>query len=237
MMGRALSSDFLKIRGKGLWFLVFLAPLGLIAMQALNFGLRYDYMTKTYAGKLWETLLENIQMFVPLSLFLGITLIASLLANVEHSTSAWKQLLALPVSRSTVFSAKFTLCVILLAISCALLAIGTTVLGLSLKFGSDIPFLDIIKLCFMPFLAAFPALALMLWLCLTIKNQAMPVTMGIVAAMTSLFSGNLSEFFPLNWPTFAYTGPHEWMFVGGSLLLGTVILLMGLIHFNGKDVS
>lgn len=237
MMGKTLSSDFLKIRGKGLWFLVFLGPIGLIAIQALNFGLRYDYMTQTYAGQLWETLLQNILLFVPLALFLGITLVSSQLANVEHSSNAWKQLLALPVSRSIVFSSKFTLCVILLTVSCLLLAIGTTVLGLSLKFNTDIPIGDIVRLCFMPLLASFPALALMLWLSLTIKNQAIPVSLGIVAAITSLFTMNLSEYLPLNWPIFAYLGPNQELFAGAGLALGTAIMVMGLLHFNGKDVG
>jgi hypothetical protein len=54
MTRRALSADWLKIRGKGLWFLIFLGPVGLIAMQGLNFGLRYDYLREQYRADLWE---------------------------------------------------------------------------------------------------------------------------------------------------------------------------------------
>lgn len=75
MTGRALSSDWLKIRGKGIWFLVFLAPLGLTAMQALNFGLRLDYLKEQYADNLWGGLLGNVVVFVPLSLMLGATIL------------------------------------------------------------------------------------------------------------------------------------------------------------------
>lgn len=237
MMVKALSSDFLKIRGKGLWFLIVLGPLGIIAMQALNFGLRYDYLTKIYAGRLWEALLENIFMFVPIALFLGITLVSSLLANVEHHTNSWKQLLALPVSRSAVFSAKFALSVILLTLSCVLLAIGTIALGLSLRFGTDFPLLEIIRLSFLPFFAAFPALAFILWLCMTMKNQAIPVTIGVMIAVISVFSIQLSEWFPVNWPIFGYTGPQQELFVGAGLLVGALILLVGSLHFNIKDVN
>ena len=60
MTGRALSSDWLKIRGKGIWFLVFLAPIGLTLMQALNFGLRLDYLKGIYGDNLWNGLLENV---------------------------------------------------------------------------------------------------------------------------------------------------------------------------------
>lgn len=238
MMVKALSSDFLKIRGKGLWFLIFIGPIGLIALQALNFGLRYDYLTQRYAGRLWEVLLENIQMFVPISLFLGITLVASLLANVEHSTNAWKQLLALPISRSAVFCSKLAVSFILLISSCAVLAVGIAVLGLTLRFElGDMPVIDILRLSFLPFFASLPALALFLWLCMANKNQAIPITLGVIIAISSVFSFQLSEWFPLNWPMFGYLGPHRELFVGAGLLFGVMIWSLGSFHFNKKDVD
>ncbi|MXO77044.1 ABC transporter permease subunit, partial [Paenibacillus sp. OT2-17] len=109
MMLRALTADLLKARRKGIWFLVFLGPLGLVAMQALNFGLRYDYLIPRYKGHLWESLMDNIAMFVPLALVLGATMVASMLANVEHMSNSWKQLLALPISKFSVYMAKLTL--------------------------------------------------------------------------------------------------------------------------------
>ena len=121
MTGRALSSDWLKIRGKGIWFLVFLAPLGLTAMQALNFGLRLDYLKEQYADNLWGGLLGNVVVFVPLSLMLGATILSSMIANVEHEQGSWKQLLAMPIPRPAVYLAKFLLACVLLVISCLLL--------------------------------------------------------------------------------------------------------------------
>ncbi|WP_053372974.1 ABC transporter permease [Paenibacillus sp. FJAT-27812] len=238
MMAKALSSDFLKIRGKGLWLLIFIGPIGLIAMQALNFGLRYDYLTQQYAGRLWEMLLENFLMFVPISLFLGVTLVTSLLANVEHSTNAWKHLLALPVSRTAVFCSKFALSIILLTLSCVILAVGVAVLGLTLRFElGDMPVLGILRLSFLPFFASIPALALFLWLCMTIKNQAVPITLGVMIAVSSVFTFQLPEWFPINWPMYGYLGPHQEFFVGAGLLTGVIIWGIGNIHFNKKDVD
>ena len=238
MMLKALSSDFLKIRGKGLWFLIFVGPIGLIAMQALNFGLRYDYLTQKYAGRLWEVLLENIQMFVPISLFLGITLVSSLLANVEHSTNAWKQLLALPISRGAVFRSKFALSMILLLVSCTVLAAGVVILGLSLRFDiEEMPVTDNLRLSFLPFFAARPSLALFLWLCMTVKNQAVPITLGVMIAISSVFSIQLSEWFPVNWPMFGYLGPHRELFVGAGLVTAAIVWSVGSVHFNKKDVN
>lgn len=237
MMGKALAADFVKIRGKGIWFLVILGPVGILAMQALNFGVRYDYMTTKYADNLWGVLLENIFMFVPISLFLGITLVCSLLANIEHHTSSWKLLLALPISRTAVFGAKFALSVLLLTFSCVLLTVGTLVLGLSLNFGTDFPLGDLLRLSFYPFAASLPVLALSLWLCLTFKNQALPITLGVIIALTSMFSQSLTEWIPISWPALAYLGSDPKWFIGGGLLFGIVILLLGTLHFERKDVS
>jgi len=236
MWVRLLSTDFIKIRGKGIWFLVFLGPIGLIAMQALNFGLRYDYLVKQYKDDMWGGLIDNIIMFVPMSLIMGITLVCSLMANVEHQMSSWKQLLALPVSRMTVFGAKFGLGVILLLVSCALLVLGTIVLGLGLQLGMDIRYLDIVRVCFLPFIGALPILAVQLWLSLTYSNQAISVSIGITIAIASLFAAKYHEWVPMKWPNMALDGPHQIEAIGASLFVGFAVLLLGMAHFSRKDV-
>lgn len=180
MTGRALSSDWLKIRGKGIWFLVFLAPLGLTAMQALNFGLRLDYLKEQYADNLWGGLLGNVVVFVPLSLMLGATILSSMIASVEHEQGSWKQLLAMPISRPAVYLAKFLLACLLLVISCLLLTAGIVGLGLVLGFhASEIPWTHAIKLGLMPLAGALPVLSLELWLTMVNKNQALPSPWGL----------------------------------------------------------
>ncbi|WP_223070045.1 ABC transporter permease [Paenibacillus caui] len=237
MMLRALSADFLKIRGKGLWLLIVIAPVGLVAMQALNFGLRYDFLTKLYAKDLWGGLLDNILRFVPIALFMGATLVSSLIAGVEHQLSSWKQLLALPISRTAVFSAKYTITVLLLAVSCVLLSIGSAVLGIALGFPTELPYSDLARIGLYPFIASLPLLALQLWLSLTFRNQALSVSLGIAMAFGSIFTGNLGEFCPLNWPLLTVEGKHQGVFLGAGLGLGLLIMLIGLLHFNRKDVA
>ena len=236
MIFKAISSDFLKIRGKGIWFLVFLGPIGLIAMQSLNYGLRYDYLIQQYSDDLWGALIDNILVFVPIALYLGITVVCSLLANIEHHMSSWKQLLALPISRSTVFWAKFIVCALLLSLSCLLLAAGTVTLGLLLGFGVEaLPAADIASLSIYPYLASMPVLALMLWLCMTYRNQTFAVFLGVVMAVFSVVS--ISEWLPINWPLLSYQGPGQELFAGAGLLGGLLILAIGHIHFGRKDVD
>ncbi|GIP60892.1 ABC transporter permease [Paenibacillus woosongensis] len=237
MLLRSLHADFLKIRRKGIWFLVFLAPIGLVTMQGLNFGLRFDYILRRYGDDLWGGLIENIEFFVPMALFLGCTLISSLVANIEHQMSSWKQLLALPVSRSSVFLAKFTLCVIVLSISCLLLPVFTAGLGLLLGFQTPLPIRELLTMGFYPYLAAWPLLALQLWLSLTFRNQALPVSIGIAAAILSPFTLDLSVWLPLNWATLAISDNSPLAYLLGGVSLGLFMLMISLLHFNRKDVD
>lgn len=237
MVLRSLRADFLKIRRKGICFLIFLAPLGLVAMQGLNFGLRYDYLSNIYKDNLWGGLIYNIELFVPISLFLGCTLISSLVANVEHQMSSWKQLLALPISRSAVFLSKFALCVLLLTASCLLLPLCTVGLGLLLGFEPALPIKELLSMGFYPYLAAWPLLALQLWLSLTFRNQALPVSIGVAAAILSPFTLDLSAWMPLNWPTLALGDTSPLPFMIGGIVLGLFIMLISLLHFNRKDVD
>jgi hypothetical protein len=238
MTGRALSADWLKIRGKGIWFLVFLAPIGLTAMQALNFGLRLDYLKEQYADNLWGGLLGNVIVFVPLALMLGATILSSMIAGIEHEQGSWKQLLALPIPRPAVYLAKFLLACLLLIISCLLLTAGIVGLGLVLGFDAkDIPWGQALKLGLMPLAGALPVLSVELWLTLVSRNQALPVTFGIILAITGMFSLMISPQFPLAWAQMAWSAPNAYLYAGMGAGLGIIILLIGMMHFSRKDVA
>lgn len=238
MMLRALSADFLKIRRKGIWLLVVIAPLGLIAMQALNYGLRYDFMMRTYAGNLWHGLIiDNIFPFVPMSLFLGATLISSLISGIEHQLSSWKQLLALPISKTAVFGAKYALSVLLLAVACLLLPLAAVALGFALGFPGGLPYKELATVGFWPFIASLPLLAIQLWLSLTFRNQSFPVFLGIAVALGSLFTSNLGQYFPLNWPKLSFSDPHPALYLGAGIIVGLFIMLLALLHLSRKDVE
>ncbi|MDF2835904.1 MAG: permease [Paenibacillus sp.] len=236
MILHAIRADLLKIKGRGLWFLTFLAPIGLIAMQALNYGLRYDYMMDAYKGDPWGGLLDNILMFVPIALLMGITILSSMLANIEHHTSAWKQLLALPISRYAVFGSKFTIVALLLAVSCATLGIGILGLGVALGFDPlEFPIQDAARLSAYPYLASWTVLAPVLWMCVTYRNQSLPITLGIVAALLSVFP--IPEWAPISWPIASFKAENGEAFVAAGLACGIAILLPASVHFNRKDVS
>jgi hypothetical protein len=230
-----LQADLLKIKRKWFWFLVFLGPFGVIALQMVSYGVRYDYLVKGREN-LWQDLILNVNMFVTPSLLLGITILASQIATIEHQQSSWKQLLSLPIKRRVVFSSKFLVTFMMLLISCLLLFIGTILLGIGLGFESPIPISAIMKNSFYPLLAGLPILAIHIWLSITFDNQAIPLTVGIFGTVFSMFAYYAPDWVIWKWPLL--TGDQEpiW-FVTVGLLVGIFVLIIGMIDFQKRDVK
>ncbi|MCM3784705.1 ABC transporter permease [Neobacillus mesonae] len=238
MIMRLFNADLIKIRKKGLWFLVFLAPLGLVAMNALNFGLRLDYLQGLYGEEgMWDGLLGYFETFVPLAIMLGATILSSMMAGVEYQQGSWKQLLALPVSRRSVFLSKFSVIMMLLLTSCVLLFIGVIALGLTLGFNNQIPWMYLLKICFLPLAASLPLIVFLFTLTLAHENQALSVTVGITLAIAGLFSAQLPEFIPLSWPMFSILLPGGEKLALYGIGLGVVLLLAGMMYFGRKEVA
>ncbi|MDQ0231395.1 ABC transporter permease [Metabacillus malikii] len=232
----ALHADFLKIKRKWFWLLVFLGPFGVIALQMVNYGVRYDYLVQG-STDVWQDLLMNVNGFVTLALLLGISILASQIASIEHQQNSWKHLLSLPIKRRVVFSSKFFILLFMLFLSCILLFIGTILLGIGLGFSpSSMPLFDIFKNSFYPLLAGLPILALQTWLSITIDNQAIPLTIGIFGTIAPNFARNIPEWFIWKWPTLTGDNEPMWYVIAG-LMLGAVILLIGVIDFEKRDVK
>ncbi|NGY75811.1 ABC transporter permease subunit [Bacillus megaterium] len=66
---------------------------------------------------LWQIFLYDKQFILSLTIPLSITLAASVIANTEHQGNAWKQLLALPIKRSSIFVGKFLLLFLAICLS------------------------------------------------------------------------------------------------------------------------
>ncbi len=237
MMMRVMASEFLKIRRKMILFLVFLGPIGVISLEAVNFGIRYDWLTGIYKEDLWGGLIGEVAMLSIPTIVIGLTILTSMIANIEHQTNAWKQLLSLPISKTKVFTGKVLLSVLLLLTACLLLAGGTIALGLLLKFGTSIPFLYLMKMCFFPCLAALPLIILQIWLAITLKNQAIPLTSGILGAIVVMYSMNFPDWVPWKWPLLVNEWNQPIYSVFAGLVIGILLYFMSLIDFNRRDVK
>jgi len=181
--------------------------------------------------------MSNVSMLAVPTIFVGLAIITSMIANIEHQTNSWKQVLALPISKFGVFTAKFTLGLILLFVSSTLLGLGTIFLGLVLKFGSFIPYLELLKIIYYPYLAVMPFIALQIWLAITYKNQATALTVGILGTVVSMNAVIFPDWVPYKWPTLENQWGEPLYSVGFGVLVGLLIYMMGLLDFIRRDVK
>lgn len=236
MIRKLLRVELLKIKRKGIWFLTFLGPIGVVALQIVNYGVRRDYLLQQSDDD-WLYYIENVSVFTPLALVLGIAILTSFMMSIENETNAWKQLLALPVSKTSVYLAKFTVLAGLLLVASCLLLVGTLALGLALDLGSEIPYGALMKYSFYPFFASLPVLALQLWVASVSENQGIPTTFGILGFILTYSAYYLPDWMIWKWPTLM----NDWGEPLYNALLGAgvgiVVYMLGMFDFVRRDVK
>ncbi|SFD68825.1 hypothetical protein SAMN05216238_103161 [Lentibacillus persicus] len=235
MIGRLLKSDFLKIKRKGVWLLTLIGPLGVVCLQMVNYSLRKDYLLQQSDND-WHFYLLNVHAFTPLALVLGIVILTSLIASVENETNAWKQLIALPVSKMAVYLSKFTVLIVLLLTSSVLLLIFTLGYGLYLNLGDSVPYTSLIKFSLYPFAASLPVLALHLWIALVSRHQGIPVTAGVIGVILTYMGYSLPDWLIWKWPALMNDWANPDIVVQLGIGVGLLVYLTGMLHFVRKDV-
>lgn len=236
MVKNLLSSDILKIKRKGFWFLTFLGPFGVVALQMVNYGYRKDYLLEQSDND-WEYYLLNVNAFTPLALVLGIVILTSFIASIENETNAWKQLMALPVSKMNVYLSKFTVLASLLFISSFLLMLFTLAYGISLDLGEEIPYFDLWKLSFYPYFAALPVLALQLWVATVCQNQGIPITIGILGVILTYLGYVLPDWMIWKWPLLMNQWNKPLLNVLLGIVVGSFLYIVGMFDFIRRDVK
>lgn len=236
MILRLLSVEFLKIRRMLLWFLVLLGPFGVVGLQAVNFGLRYDFLVRNvYQDDLWSGLLHNILQLMLPAMFIGAAIVASMAAGVEHRLNVWKLTLALPVRRFQVFAAKFLLIALLLLASSTLMVPFTAFLGWALGF-PEAPYGELLVQAYFPYLALLPFIALHTGLSVLLSNQAAPLTLGILGTVLSLFVAYFPDWLPWKWPLLSAVPGDRVTWPLAGIGLGLLLMLGGAAVFVRKDV-
>ncbi|WP_217596103.1 ABC transporter permease [Cohnella sp. GbtcB17] len=236
---RVLSAELLKIRRKLIWLLVALGPGGVVGLTALNYGLRLDYLTKLHANDLWGGLIGDITALMVPALFMGLAIVSSMAAGIEHQTNAWKMTLALPVTRTQTFLGKFLLTSLLLLLSSTLTGLGTIALGLALGFeASGMSWGYLLEQIYYPYAAIMPFIALQVAMSVMMHNQALPLAVGVAGTVVSVFSGSrFGDWFPWRWPSLQNEANDPRFSAALGLIGGVVILAAGLMTFNKKDVK
>ncbi|MBN2908795.1 ABC transporter permease [Polycladomyces sp. WAk] len=236
-MIRVLISDARKIKGTWIPWLLLIAPFAFCGIQVVNYLTRLELLQPLG----WMGLMAWTNYFWPVTLILGITILASMLSGLEHDAKAWKLILSLPINRLTPFFSKFLLLFYSLTIFVCLTFVGLVIVGNVFDLGPTHWSL-VARQMFYPFFASMPVMVLQLWLSMIIRNQAIPLTVGIVGATLSLFLAYspplVLKLFP--WAYVPLASPVnegsyvQWPLVG--TMLGFLLLIAGGLHFSKREI-
>ncbi|CEH29164.1 ABC transporter permease [Aneurinibacillus migulanus] len=253
MIKKLILSDRVKMKRTPLKWVVLLIPMVVLAYEIVNFSYRSAYikqqMNVFHADTMWSYLIWDNSFLLGLGVPLGITLAASIIANVEHQANSWKQTLSMPISRIQVYVSKFIWLFGSSIISALIFSISMVAIGKILNFESDIPWRDVWGDSLSVYLTAIPFMSVQLWISMLIKNQAFSITIGSVSTMMGLFMAmnQTTRWLPWAFPVQASTimlgesgltnNLELSAFLVLSFMQGFVILLAGAIHFAKKDVQ
>lgn len=240
---RMISAECLKIAGFRTWLLILLSPLVSLPIGELSDMPGNQTIT-------WQVLLSTMSTLHAL-LFLPVLsgLFAALICRNEHSDGGWKQLLALPVTRTSVYFAKYVLIIGLLG-AVQLLFVGG-VLGNRMVSGRrrGVPWGLLLSSLFGGWFACLPLAALQLAVSQGWSSFGAPLALNVCFTIPNILIANSATYgpyYPWVQPMLAMSPFGEERFgafnlpleslmivVSGSLLL---FLGAGLIAFWRKAV-
>lgn len=188
---RLLSAERVKIANIQIWLLVLLSPI-----LAVVIGFDVDLSSSIGVG-VWEGLQLEMGMAHGL-LFLPILsgLFAAFICRYEHSGGGWKQLLVLPVSRSSVYVAKFTVIAALLAMTQLLFLLGVFIVGWIQGVSAPIPWEFWLKGSLGGWVACLPLAALQLAVSVMWNSFAAPLALNVVFTIPNMLIINSEKIGP-----------------------------------------
>ncbi|QED49789.1 ABC transporter permease [Cytobacillus dafuensis] len=241
-MGKVLRSEFLKLRKSSIWLLMFISP-----VLATLAGLGQSVEDTPYK---WEITLSAMSFLHALLFFPLLTgVFSAFVCRYEHLGGGWKQLLAMPVSRSNVYIAKFLIVIGLLAITQVLFAGGLVLVGQLKGFEGALPWKMILTSAVGGWIASLPLVALQLFVSVAWSSFAAPLAINVIFTLPNILVVNSEQFgpyYPWAQPFLAMMPTTEESF--GALnvpmetlmivILGSLVLffLSGFTYFQRKEI-
>lgn len=241
-----VAAELVKIGRLPIWLLVAASPL-----LAALIGVFVNLDTPATAeGSKWPMLLGAMSMLhavLLLPVLAGI--LSAWVCRYEHVGGGWKQLLALPVTRTTVYAAKLTMVVGLLGICQLLMLLAVWLVGSYLGISEPFPLKVLLTSITGGWLACFPIAALQLGASLGWSSFGLPLALNVSLTVPNLLilnSAKIAPFYPWAQPFLAMMPgtqqssaalllPTESLIltVSGSFI---VFLCVGLVYFVRKEM-
>lgn len=236
MMLRLLSADWLKLKK--------IPVLGTILIGSIGLSVVLAVQSYFWGDKISESkgifIVAILNLFLHFTLMVISTLLSSIIAGNEHDSNSWKKIFSLPISRIYIFFSKTILVISLLAITSLLILLGSIIIWSIFAGFNQIIWTLLLKQITFSFLASLPTIAIQIWLSLCIRNQAVPILIGIIGAVSSLFLARSSSIL-LNFLPWSYSPlstpllPHSIDWVWKGLLVGLLVLVLGAVRFSKQE--
>lgn len=239
---RAVSCEWLKLSKSRLWVQILMCA-ALVMLLGIVEGSSNPIAP-------WEALV-GIMSILHAMLFLPIMtgIFSAMVCRYEHSGGGWKQLLVLPVSRSAVYFAKFTVVSLLLAVVQALFLAAVLGAGMIKGIDASIPWDMMGRSLLGGWVACLPLAALQFGVSTAWSSFAAPLALNVVFTIPNMLVANsetYAPYYPWAQPFLAmmpqgqagfgaFNLPFESLMmvvVGGFLLF----FIAGLIYFQRKEI-
>ncbi|WP_159883592.1 ABC transporter permease [Paenibacillus puerhi] len=238
-----IRSEWLKLRRTVIWMLAAVSPL-------LAASIGFFEGERAQDSSAWLILLSEMSvlhamLFLPL--LTGVY--AALVCRYEHIGGGWKQMLALPVTRSQVFLVKLGFVVLLLVIT-QLLFLGSLLLvGMALGLASPIPWIVLLRSLLGGLLACLPLAAMQLGISMAWSSFAAPLAVNAIFTLPNMLITNSADYGPY----YAWAQPMLAMMPGSPTAFGAfnvsaatlfgiilggfaLFLLSSMVYFSKKAI-
>lgn len=240
LFSRIFITEWKKLRTSSIWIPVLVAPVLTFLMGV---------MISRRGGNMHSWLsIYSATTFVYAILFLPmlVGILASLCCRSEHLSGGWKQYLALPVNRSSVYIIKLVYVLLFLAFAQILVLMGILLNGFMLfHIQSAIPWGEFTKDFIGGWIAAIPLAALQLWVATWWKSFGAPFALNIILTIPGVavaHSHTYGPIYPWTQPMLAMLNMNHGNLLNVTtetlltiVISGIVFVTVGLLHFTKRD--
>lgn len=237
MIYRLLLTEKLKMKRLPIVSVLFFSVIGLgfvVALQA------YFWKEEVIQSN-GIFIMAILNLFFPIVLLLGITILSSMITGIEDDAQTWKQILATTISKKSFYLSKIVFIYGILFIIAVLTFVCMSIIWSVLVGPATIVWELLFKQIFYPYLASLGVLSIQFLISICNRNQAIPLVIGIIGAISSTFLARSSltfiHFMPWTYPSLAtplMDGATKWMLSG--LLIGLIGMVLGAFIFSKKEI-
>jgi hypothetical protein len=245
MFGDILSAELLKVRKSKIWLLILVGPIIGVFFAYQNFFNNYPAFMNDPRDNEWlEAWTQVLIFYAPLILPVMAGVYAAFVCRFEHISGGWKQLLALPIKRSSLFLAKLCVIFLLLALTQIVVLLFFLLGGWITGLQHSLPFSQLLTFTFQGWLAVIPLATIQMFFSTWWSNFGSSLAIGIGLSLPALLIGNSSygQFYPWAQPLLAMSpideSPLQSLPLFYMLFAITFILalLIGLRRFSKMEI-